>query len=54
MTMKNHINELSNKHRNLDHEIQSAQRSAAVDSLELTKLKRQKLRLKEQLLNLAR
>jgi len=53
MKIKNHINELSNKHRNLDQKIQSAQKSAAYNSLELTKLKRQKLRLKEQLSNLA-
>lgn len=54
MSIENHINELSNKHRALDHKIQSAQKSPAVDPLELTKLKRQKLRIKEELSHLAR
>lgn len=54
MSIQNRINELSNQHRDLDHKIQSAQKSPAIDTLELTKLKRRKLRLKEELSNLAR
>ena len=49
MSMQNHINELSNKHRDLDNKIRHAQRRPAIDSLELTKLKREKLKLKEEL-----
>lgn len=53
MSMQNHINELSNKHRELDNKIRLAQRQPAIDSLELTKLKREKLKLKEELSHLA-
>lgn len=53
MKIKSHMNELSNKHRKLDEKIQTAQRKAAYDTLELTKLKREKLRLKERLSILA-
>ena len=54
MSIENHISELSVKHRNLDAKIQSEQKSPAPNPLEITALKRQKLRLKEQLANLTR
>ena len=54
MSIKNHINELSVKHRKLDEKIQVKQKSPAHDTVEVTALKRQKLRLKEQLENLGR
>ena len=54
MSIENHINELSVKHRQLDEKIQVKQKSPAPDAIEIMALKRQKLRLKEQLANLAR
>lgn len=51
MSIENHINELSNKHRDLDNKIQTAQKQPAPDPLELSRLKKQKLQLKEQLSN---
>lgn len=54
MSIENHITELSVKHRSLDAKIQNEQKSPAPNPLEITALKRQKLRLKEQLANLTR
>ncbi len=54
MSLENHKNELSLKHRQLDARIRSRQKSPASDPMEITALKRQKLRLKEQLENLER
>ena len=54
MSIKGHINELSNKHRELDIEIQNAEKRPASDPIYLSELKRKKLRIKEQLENLAR
>ena len=53
-SLGSHINELSLKHRKLDETIQNKQKAPAIDPLEITALKRQKLRLKEQLANLGR
>lgn len=52
MSLQGRISELSEKHRQLDQKIQSAEKRPAKDPLQLTELKRQKLRLKEQLQNL--
>lgn len=52
MSIQNRINELSNKHRDLDTKIQLEQRHPGIDTLELTKLKREKLRLKQEMLSL--
>ena len=52
MSLQHRINELSNRHRDLDHKIQTSQKQPAADQVELTRLKREKLRLKEQILNL--
>ena len=54
MSIEHHINELSLKHRQLDEKIQDRQKSPASDPVEITALKRRKLRLKEQLANLER
>lgn len=52
MSLQNRITELSNRHRDLDYKIQAHQKQPAVDQIELTRLKREKLRLKEQIINL--
>lgn len=54
MSIQNRINELSNKHRDLDDQIQSVQKNPARDTLEISRLKRKKLRLKEELSHLGR
>lgn len=54
MSIQGRKNELSNKHRELDMKIQNAQKSPAVDPIQISELKRRKLRVKEQLSNLNR
>lgn len=54
MSIEGRINELSNKHRELEIKIQTAQKRPASDPVHLTELKRKKLRIKEQLTNLER
>lgn len=54
MSMQGRIRELSSKHRELDERIQSVQKRPIIDTVELSDLKRRKLRLKEQLSNLER
>ncbi len=49
MSLQGRIDELANKHRELDRQIQHAQKLASTDTLTLTELKRRKLRLKEEL-----
>ncbi|MEO1476379.1 MAG: DUF465 domain-containing protein [Pseudomonadota bacterium] len=52
MSIEGRIRELTSKHRELDQLIQDAQRHASTDPLELSKLKRRKLRLKEEISSL--
>tara|TARA_R110002167_G_scaffold143145_3_gene332376 strand:- start:1252 stop:1419 length:168 start_codon:yes stop_codon:yes gene_type:complete len=49
MSLNGRISELSSKHRQLDEKISETQKHPSVDPLELKQLKRQKLKLKEQL-----
>jgi hypothetical protein len=49
MALEAHIRELSDRHARLDQNIQRAQRSPATDSVAIATLKRQKLKLKEEL-----
>lgn len=52
MSIHGRITELSNRHRDLDHAIASAEKNPALDRLHIAELKRQKLRIKEELLSL--
>ncbi|MEM9670567.1 MAG: YdcH family protein [Pseudomonadota bacterium] len=52
MSIEGRIRELSNKHRELDQQIQDVQKHASSDPLELQELKRRKLRLKEEISSL--
>ncbi|MEL7128733.1 MAG: YdcH family protein [Pseudomonadota bacterium] len=54
MSIQGRIAELSTKHRELDQKIQHAQKQAAVDTLQVSELKRRKLRIKEELTSLER
>jgi hypothetical protein len=49
MAIEAHIRELNEKHSKLDIAIQSEMRSLASDDVQVTALKRQKLKLKEEL-----
>lgn len=49
MALNTHIAELSEKHRKLDQEIQEALRHPAIDQTHITELKREKLRLKDEI-----
>ncbi len=52
MTMSSHLEELRKKHQSLSEQVEEAQRSPAVDDLSITDLKKQKLRLKEEITRL--
>ena len=52
MTVSAHVSELRRKHEHLSGEVEMAQRSPAVDPLEITEMKRQKLKLKEEIARL--
>lgn len=49
MSLTSHLQELRKKHSTLSHEVEIAQRSPATDDLTITQLKKQKLRLKEEI-----
>lgn len=53
MSIQGRINELSNKHRTLDQQIEMAQKNPARDPLQVSELKRRKLHVKEELKKLA-
>lgn len=52
MSLKGRIAELSNRHQALEQKISDEQKRPAADSLRLITLKREKLRIKEELRNL--
>ena len=49
MALEAHIRELSDKHARLDAQIRQEARSPSVDDTQIAALKRQKLKLKEEL-----
>ena len=49
MSLSSHLQELRKKHATLENEVAEAQRSPAVDDLAITHLKKQKLRIKEEI-----
>ena len=49
MSLSSHLAELKKKHKHLSMEVEEAQRAPSVDGLELATLKKQKLRLKEEI-----
>ncbi|MBE1285773.1 MAG: DUF465 domain-containing protein [Rhodobacteraceae bacterium] len=49
MSLSSHLTELKRKHEHLSHEVEEAQRAPSVDALHLTTLKKQKLKLKEEI-----
>ncbi|OYU38557.1 MAG: DUF465 domain-containing protein [Pseudorhodobacter sp. PARRP1] len=49
MTVASHIAELKKKHETLSSRVEQAQRAPAVDDLHIADLKKQKLKLKEEI-----
>lgn len=52
MSVSSHVEELRRKHRLLSDQVEAAYRSPAADDLEIAKLKKQKLQLKEEITRL--
>jgi hypothetical protein len=53
MTITSHLVELRKKHEVLSEMVEQAQRSPATDALKIAELKKQKLRLKEEIARLS-
>jgi hypothetical protein len=49
MSLATHLQELRRKHDAISHQVEAAQRSPGTDDLEITTLKKQKLKLKEEI-----
>ncbi len=49
MSVTSHVQELQKKHQALSAQVEAAERSPSSDELEIRQMKRQKLRLKEQI-----
>jgi hypothetical protein len=53
MTIASHLVELRKKHETLSEQVEQAQRSPGSDALKIAELKKQKLRLKEEIARLS-
>jgi hypothetical protein len=53
MSLSSHLQELKRKHQNLSDQVEAAQRHPGSDDLEIAKLKKQKLQLKEEITRLS-
>ena len=53
MSLSAHLDELRRKHRVLSEEVEQAQRQPATDALAISHLKKQKLRLKQEIARLS-
>jgi hypothetical protein len=49
MTVTSHIAELKRKHESLSDMVERAQRSPGIDGLQIAELKKQKMKLKEEI-----
>ena len=49
MSLTSHLQELQKKHETLSKQVETAQRSPGADDLKIGELKKQKLRLKEEI-----
>jgi len=49
MALEAHLDELNSKHEKLERQIEEALRHPSVDALEIARLKRKKLKLKDEL-----
>ena len=53
MSLSSHVEELKKKHQTLSNQVEEAQRSPGANDLEISELKKQKLRLKEEIARLS-
>lgn len=53
MSVASHVQELRKKHQTLSEAVERAQRQPGTDDLTLTQMKREKLRLKEEIARLS-
>lgn len=53
MSLSSHLEELQKKHHALDLQVEEALRNPGFDDLQITKLKKEKLRLKEEISRLS-
>ncbi|PUB15590.1 DUF465 domain-containing protein [Yoonia sediminilitoris] len=53
MSLSSHLQELKKKHQNLSESVEVLQRSPATDDLEIAKLKKKKLQIKEEITRLS-
>lgn len=53
MSLSSHLQELKKKHQSLSEAVEAAQRKPAVDDLEIARMKKQKLHLKEEITRLS-
>jgi hypothetical protein len=53
MSLSSHVEQLKKKHQNLSENVEMMQRSPASDDIEVAKLKKQKLILKEEITRLS-
>ena len=49
MSLSSHVEELKKKHQSLAHDVEKAQRAPGSSDLEIAELKKQKLRIKEEI-----
>lgn len=53
MSLSSHIQELHRKHQTLEEQVEAALRSPSTDDLQISQLKKEKLRLKEEITRLS-
>jgi hypothetical protein len=53
MTIASHLQELRRKHETLSQKVEQEQRSPAVDALSIAEMKKQKLKIKEEIQRLS-
>ena len=53
MSLSSHLEQLKKKHLTLSAEVEAAQRAPGTQDLQITELKKQKLRLKEEITRLS-
>ncbi|PYG26888.1 YdcH family protein [Pelagimonas varians] len=49
MSLSSHVQELKKKHQSLSDSIETAQRAPGIDDLQIVDMKRQKLKIKEEI-----
>lgn len=53
MSLSSHVEELKKKHATLSDSVEAMQRSPGTDDMEIAKLKKEKLQLKEEIVRLS-